>query len=248
MQGIESRGLGAVPVAIPAHRSTEHPAMLGQMFGWAWRFLVACMQFIMSALRGQFGDLGSWGNRRKAFKMADQADDLGIPMKPTRPNPSIKEPLPAADLPRFLTGQRNAAVSPTSVPTRPPGPAQSPGAPLPRADQSTRLPDHSVEAKTLIVGQGISLSGEINSCARLVVEGSVQANLQACQHMIIAETGLFDGNAAIDDADIYGRFEGDLTVRRRLLIRASGRVSGTISYGQIEVEAGGTIAGSIRAA
>ena len=100
----------------------------------------------------------------------------------------------------------------------------------------------------MIIGQGISLSGEINSCARLVVEGSVQANLQACQSMVIAETGLFEGNAAIDDADIYGRFEGDLRVRKRLLIRASGRVSGTISYGQIEVEAGGTIAGSIQAA
>ncbi len=92
------------------------------------------------------------------------------------------------------------------------------------------------------------MSGEINSCERLVVEGSVRANLQACQSMVIADTGLFDGNAVIDDADIYGRFEGDLAVRKRLLIRANGQVSGTISYGQIEVEAGGKIAGSVQSA
>jgi cytoskeletal protein CcmA (bactofilin family) len=109
------------------------------------------------------------------------------------------------------------------------------------------LPDNSsVEPKKLIVGPGITLSGEINACERLVVEGSVQANLQDCRHMTITETGLFDAYAAIDEAEVQGRFEGDLVVRHRLLIRATGRVSGTISYGQVEIEAGGRISGSIQ--
>lgn len=180
--------------------------------------------------------------------MADDLDDLGIPKRLVRPATVAREtgstsqppstvaaPMPAAPpplptLPRFLSAQpANVTAS-----------AQSANG------QPTDSKGDTVEAKTLIVGQGISLSGEIKSCSRLVVEGSVQANLQACQSMIIAETGLFDGNAAIDDADIYGRFEGDLAVRKRLLIRASGEVSGTITYGKIEVEAGGKIAGSIQ--
>jgi hypothetical protein len=44
-----------------------------------------------------------------------------------------------------------------------------------------------------------------------------------------------------------GRFEGDLIVRNRLLIKATGRVSGTIRYGQIEIECGGQIFGDIQA-
>jgi cytoskeletal protein CcmA (bactofilin family) len=36
-------------------------------------------------------------------------------------------------------------------------------------------------------------------------------------------------------------------VRKRLLIKASGRVSGTIRYGQIEIECGGQISGDIQA-
>ncbi len=175
--------------------------------------------------------------------MADQADDLSIPMRPARAAPSAVPPA-AADLSRLLT-QPAAPLLPAPAPVRPVA-APAPAGPLAAGDHALRLMDNSVEAKTLIVGQGISLSGDINACARLVVEGSVRANLQACRSIIIAETGLFDGNAAIDDADIYGRFEGDLVVRKRLLIRASGRVSGTISYGQIEVEAGGKIAGSIQ--
>jgi cytoskeletal protein CcmA (bactofilin family) len=91
------------------------------------------------------------------------------------------------------------------------------------------------------------LSGEITSCDWLIIEGSVAANLQNCQHMAITETGVFNGNAAIDDVEVSGRFEGDLVVRKRLLIRASGHVSGTITYGEIEVEAGGRISGVIQA-
>jgi cytoskeletal protein CcmA (bactofilin family) len=106
---------------------------------------------------------------------------------------------------------------------------------------------NGIEPRTLFVGKGISVSGDINSCDRLVIDGSVQANLQDCKHMTVSETGLFDGNALIDNAEVHGRFEGELTVRNRLDIRATGHVSGTVSYRQIEIEAGGKISGSIHA-
>jgi len=120
--------------------------------------------------------------------------------------------------------------------------------PRPKPDQVVAAGDNHVEPRKLVVGQGTSLSGEIGPCDRIVVEGSVQANLPNCQHMTITETGWFGGNAAIDDAEVHGRFEGDLTVRRRLLIRAHGHVSGRIAYGEIEIEAGGRISGTIQAA
>src|SRR6266550_1779076 len=103
------------------------------------------------------------------------------------------------------------------------------------------------EVRKLTVGREITLSGEITSCDMLMVEGSVEANLTNCRDVEIAESGLFKGSAAIEDAEIRGRFEGNLVVRKRLLIKASGRVSGTIRYGQIEIECGGQISGDIQA-
>ena len=124
----------------------------------------------------------------------------------------------------------------------------SPTAPPPHSTgQAVAQTSSGVEARTLIVGKGISLFGEITSCDRLVIDGSVQANLQSCKHMTVSETGFFDGNALIDDAEVHGRFEGELTVRNRLAIRATGHVSGSISYRQIEIEVGGKISGSIQA-
>jgi cytoskeletal protein CcmA (bactofilin family) len=55
------------------------------------------------------------------------------------------------------------------------------------------------------------------------------------------------GSTTIDEAEVRGRFEGDLVVHNRLLIKATGRVSGTIRYGQIEIECGGQIFGDIQA-
>ncbi|HEX6441199.1 MAG TPA: polymer-forming cytoskeletal protein, partial [Stellaceae bacterium] len=88
---------------------------------------------------------------------------------------------------------------------------------------------------------------DIGNCDRLVVEGSVEANLHECRELNIAEGGLFKGNASIEEAEVRGRFEGELVVRKRLLIRAAGHVAGTIAYGELEVERGGKISGSVQA-
>ena len=83
---------------------------------------------------------------------------------------------------------------------------------------------NDADLRKLIVGREITLSGEINSCDRLIIEGSVEANLQNCTEVELAETGLFKGSATIDEIEVRGRFDGNLTVRKRLLIRATGRV------------------------
>jgi cytoskeletal protein CcmA (bactofilin family) len=120
-------------------------------------------------------------------------------------------------------------------PVTPVQPAKAMAAPVPEPP-----------AKLLIVGPDINLSGEITACDRLVVEGSVQVTLNRTRAIEIAETGRFtNGKAEVDDAEIAGVYEGSLTVRKRLLIRATGRVSGTVRYGELEIERGGRLAGTI---
>ena len=172
-------------------------------------------------------------------KMADASDDLGIPMKPVRPAGQAPNPVNVAK-PPVMPPRAPDLVRP-SEPLRPPVPPSRPGEP------PVVRSEIDPEARKLIVGRGITLSGEITSCEKLIIEGSVEANLSNCHDVDIAESGLFKGSASIDEAEIRGRFEGTLTVRKRLLIRATGRVSGTIRYGQIEIECGGQISGEVQA-
>ena len=97
----------------------------------------------------------------------------------------------------------------------------------------------------LIVGPNIKLKGsEITDCEILVVEGRVEASMNS-RDIRIAEGGVFSGKAEIDVAEVRGTFEGDLTARKRLVIYATGRVSGTIRYGALMVEEGGSISGDV---
>ena len=97
----------------------------------------------------------------------------------------------------------------------------------------------------LTVGPNIKLKGvEITDCDTLVVEGLVEATMDS-RVMQIAEQGAFKGSADIDIAEIRGEFHGNLTVRQKLVIYATGKVTGTVRYGRLVVEEGGHIAGEI---
>ena len=61
----------------------------------------------------------------------------------------------------------------------------------------------------------------------------------------IAQNGVFSGTVAVDTAEIHGRLEGDLTVRKQLIIHSSGKVSGKIRYAKIRIEEGAEIAGDL---
>jgi cytoskeletal protein CcmA (bactofilin family) len=85
---------------------------------------------------------------------------------------------------------------------------------------------------------------EITDCDTLVVEGRVEAAMDS-RVIRIAEQGVFAGTVGIDVAEIHGRFEGELTARKQLVIHATGKVSGKIRYGTISVEEGGELSGDV---
>ncbi|MDH3229111.1 MAG: polymer-forming cytoskeletal protein [Alphaproteobacteria bacterium] len=100
------------------------------------------------------------------------------------------------------------------------------------------------DSKRLTVGREISLSGEISSCEMLVVEGAVKATLDGCRTLEITRSGKFDGTAHVAVADIAGLFDGTLMVSDRLILRATGRIVGTVRYGEMEIERGGRLEGT----
>jgi cytoskeletal protein CcmA (bactofilin family) len=154
-------------------------------------------------------------------------------------------------------GEKNYAKPEAGAPAAPSRPAMNPDIPRRGPDMSAFAPRPSgsapgsaprapeAEQKKLIVGRDIFLNGEIRTCDSLVVEGKVEAVLSDCRAMDIASSGEFRGSAEIESADISGRFDGDLIVRQRLTIRASGKVLGKIRYGQLEIERGGVISGTV---
>jgi cytoskeletal protein CcmA (bactofilin family) len=97
----------------------------------------------------------------------------------------------------------------------------------------------------LTVGPHIKLKGvEITDCDTLVVEGSVQASMDS-RVMQIAEGGSFTGSAQIDEAEIRGDFDGQLTARHKLMLYATAKVKGQIRYGKLVMEEGAQLSGDV---
>ena len=134
--------------------------------------------------------------------------------------------------------------------TPPAPPATTPAAttasqPAPEAAKpAVEKGEERKEAK-LIVGPDIKMKGvEVSDCDTLVVEGRIEATLDS-RVLQIAPNGTFCGTVAVDTAEIHGKLEGELTVRKQLVIHSTGKVTGKIRYAKIKVEEGAELAGEI---
>lgn len=137
-----------------------------------------------------------------------------------------------------------APTAASAMPRRPAVPAtETPADTLPA--QTTDGLDVPETGRRLIVGRDISLSGAINACDHLVVEGRIEATLDTCETIKIADGGVFRGKATVITAEIAGRVEGELIVTGRLIVRGTGIVNGDLRYGSLVVEEGGRLVGSL---
>ena len=176
-----------------------------------------------------------------------------------------KDELPQAeDSSMSESGSRNLSAPPlkpfsrkgTHTPAKPPpSPTFHPEIPRRAPPEipgvAARRPDRGIadngDTKQLVIARDVCISGEITSCDRLIVEGRLEVSLPHARIIEVAPSGFFKGSADVEEADISGRFEGELIARDRLVVRAGGLINGTIRYGRIVIESGGEISGDMQA-
>jgi len=172
----------------------------------------------------------------------DNPRESGALTKPGPTEPSFVAPKPVAT-PMPPTASETARAT-SERPAETPAPPEKPAAVI--AAEAPRLTPNA-EAR-MVVGPNIKMKGvEIADCDTLVVEGAVEATMDAHQ-LEIATSGAYTGQASVDNAEIHGLFSGELTVRKRLVVHATGKVSGTLRYGKMVVEEGGEISGDVKPA
>ena len=186
-------------------------------------------------------------NLKNRDRLVDPKDVARAGLKPALYDPpgAMAKPAPGV-LPR--------PSAPTYAPVREGLPAQAyapreePTAPAVPAPTGVVAPQHAAEppGSKLFVGVNIKLKGvEISDCDILVIEGLVEATIHS-KVLQIAKPGTLTGTAMIDVAEIHGEFTGELTARARLVVHGTGRVSGTIRYGQLIIAEGGEISGDVK--
>ena len=155
--------------------------------------------------------------------------DIGVP--PFRPAAKDSQTMTPAPKPSA------APAAPSMIGPRPAPIATAPARPLGRIEPSER--------RTLVVGRGISLQGTVADAERLVVEGTVESQMIQAAELFVAGSGVFKGEVEVEDAEIAGAFDGTITARGSLILRTTGRSSGTARCRKLSVEEGGQVSGKM---
>jgi cytoskeletal protein CcmA (bactofilin family) len=165
--------------------------------------------------------------------------------------PSVDTPLypPKNDAPPLqavaVTTNHIATASASSSTARSESDSRSSSSTTSGATSTNSATTSSATGPRLTVGPNIKLKGaEINDCDTLVVEGHVEASMDS-KVLEILQSGSYDGTVTIDVAEIHGKFSGNLTARKKLIVHGTGQVMGTVRYGLLLVSEGGVVSGDV---
>jgi len=100
--------------------------------------------------------------------------------------------------------------------------------------------------KVAMIGEGISISGDIKAEVNLKIEGQIEGRSIQCTHDVeIAETGHVSASVVAKVVKVSGVVSGDIGGSEKVLISRSGRVQGNIIAPRVQLEDGALFRGSI---
>jgi cytoskeletal protein CcmA (bactofilin family) len=101
----------------------------------------------------------------------------------------------------------------------------------------------SAEPNTLYIGQGVCVTGDISVPGIVVVDGIVEGNITG-RAIWVSPSGTIKGKIAAVEAEIHGTISDSIEVKQLLIVHATGRVSGDVSYGELQLAKGAIISGT----
>lgn len=97
----------------------------------------------------------------------------------------------------------------------------------------------------LVIGFGVTFEGTISVPNNALISGTVIGKLSA-NEIHVTQTGVIDGSANAPNINVLGKITQEVDCPLVLKIGSSGKVSGNIKYGELEISRGGKLTGKIK--
>jgi len=88
------------------------------------------------------------------------------------------------------------------------------------------------------INEGTKFKGDIQSNGFFRIDGSVEGTIITPSKVVIGKTGLVVGTITCEQADIEGKFVGNLSVSDTLMLRGTATIEGEVEVGKLAVEPG----------
>jgi cytoskeletal protein CcmA (bactofilin family) len=92
-----------------------------------------------------------------------------------------------------------------------------------------------------VIAKNSIFVGDITSDGDSRVDGTLEGTLKTNGRVIIGAEGFIKGTVESTNADIEGKFSGQLIVAETLTIKATANVSGDLTIGKFSIETGATL-------
>jgi cytoskeletal protein CcmA (bactofilin family) len=102
----------------------------------------------------------------------------------------------------------------------------------------------SAEAGCFVVGTGVAVKGSFAVPDRAVVNGTVEGEITA-RELLVGATGKITGKVQAEVIDVHGEINDTVSATKALILRKSGRATGSIEYAELEIEKGAQLRGSL---
>ena len=96
----------------------------------------------------------------------------------------------------------------------------------------------------VIIGEGVTIKGEISNASEVQIDGSADVTLKT-DNLTVGSVGSLKGSIESENADIWGKIDGDIKVSNTLTIQELGSATGKIDYAKLQIKLGGEITGDL---
>ena len=89
-----------------------------------------------------------------------------------------------------------------------------------------------------IIGRNTSFVGDVISEGDFRIDGKVEGTIKTTGRVILGKSGSISGKVECDNADIEGKFSGELNVNSLLTLKSTAVISGDVVISKLSVEPG----------
>jgi cytoskeletal protein CcmA (bactofilin family) len=96
----------------------------------------------------------------------------------------------------------------------------------------------------VIIGEGVTIKGEITDANEVQIDGVADIVIKT-DNLTVGSSGNLKGSIETENADIWGKIDGDVKVSNTLTIQELGTASGKIEYSKLQIKLGGEVSGEL---
>ncbi|MBE7629242.1 bactofilin family protein [Tenacibaculum piscium] len=103
--------------------------------------------------------------------------------------------------------------------------------------ESKKISENKVSERN-VIGKNTQIKGDIISEGDFRIDGNLDGTINTKGRVIVGQTGFIKGKVTCTNADIEGKFSGELIVANTLTVKGTANINGDVIIGKLSVEPG----------